>query len=124
MSVLALIGAIALAGGAFHLWSNRPGRTAVSVNGRILTARELEWRAQTLVDDAKRVEKLFDMRRERLKGLAGKANSLSPLGVLSRGYAVATKDGKAIKDAAAVSVGDEVEVRLQTGKIKTVVKEK
>ena len=64
MSVLALIGAVALAGGAFHLWSNRPGRTAVSVNGRILTARELEWRAQTLVDDAKRVEKLLIPERE------------------------------------------------------------
>ena len=57
MSVLALIGAVALAGGAFFLWSNRPGRTAVSVNGRILTARELDWRTQTLIDDAKRVEK-------------------------------------------------------------------
>ena len=55
MSVLALVGAVALAGGAFFLWSNRPGRTAVSVNGRILTARELDWRAQTLIDDAKEV---------------------------------------------------------------------
>jgi exodeoxyribonuclease VII large subunit len=70
------------------------------------------------------IERLFAMRQEKLKGLIGKANSLSPLAVLSRGYAVATKDGKAIKDAATVSVGDEVEVRLQTGKIKTVVKEK
>ena len=89
----------------------------------------LDERAKDLADmkksyDVRSVEKLFSMRQEKLKGLAGKANSLSPLGVLSRGYAVATKDGKAIKDAAAVSVGDEVEVRLQTGKIKTVVKEK
>ena len=59
MSVLSLIGAIALAGGAFVLWSNRPGRMAVSVNGRVLTVRELDWRAQTLVDDAKRVENLL-----------------------------------------------------------------
>jgi hypothetical protein len=29
------------------------------VNGRILTARELDWRAQTLIDDAKRVENLL-----------------------------------------------------------------
>lgn len=64
MSILALIGAIALAGGAFFLWSNRPGRTAVSVNGRILTARELDWRAQTLIDDAKRVEKIIISDRE------------------------------------------------------------
>ncbi len=64
MSVLALIGAVALAGGAFFLWSNRPGRTAVSVNGRILTARELDWRAQTLIDDAKRMENLRIPERE------------------------------------------------------------
>lgn len=64
MSVLALVGAFALAGGAFFLWSNRPGRTAVSVNGRILTARELDWRAQTLIDDAKRMEKLIIPERE------------------------------------------------------------
>ena len=59
MSVLSIIGAVALAAGAFFLWSNRPGRMAVSVNGRILTARELDWRAQTLIDDAKRVENLL-----------------------------------------------------------------
>ena len=64
MSVLALVGAVALAGGAFFLWSNRPGRTAVSVNGRILTARELDWRAQTLIDDAKRMENLLIPERE------------------------------------------------------------
>ena len=47
VSVLAIVGAFAIAGGAFYLWSNRPGRTAVSVNGRVLTDRELTWRAQT-----------------------------------------------------------------------------
>ena len=65
VSTLALIGAIALAGGAFFLWSNRPGRTAVSVNGRILTDRELTWRAQTMMDDAMRVEKLLIPEREK-----------------------------------------------------------
>ena len=64
VSVLAIVGAFAIAGGAFYLWSNRPGRTAVSVNGRVLTDRELTWRAQTLIDDAKRVEKLLIPERE------------------------------------------------------------
>lgn len=59
VSVLALVGAVALVGGAFVLWSNRPGRTAVSVNGRILTERDLDRRAQTLLDDAKRMENLL-----------------------------------------------------------------
>ena len=69
MSVLALVGAVALAGGAFFLWSNRPGRTAVSVNGRILTARELDWRAQTLIDDAKRMENLLIPEREKKEAM-------------------------------------------------------
>ena len=69
MSVLALVGAVALAGGAFFLWSNRPSRTAVSVNGRILTARELDWRAQTLIDDAKRMENLLIPEREKKEAM-------------------------------------------------------
>ena len=64
VAVLALIGAVALVVGGVVLWSNRPGRTAVSVNGRILTDRELTWRAQTLIDDAKRVEKLLIPEKE------------------------------------------------------------
>ena len=64
VAVLALIGAVALVVGGVMLWSNRPGRTAVSVNGRILTYRELTWRAQTLIDDAKRVEKLLIPEKE------------------------------------------------------------
>ena len=55
VAFLALVGAVALVGGGVMLWLNRPGRTAVSVNGRILTDRELTWRAQTLIDDARRM---------------------------------------------------------------------
>ena len=64
VAILALIGAIALVVGGVLLWCNRPGRMAVSVNGRILTDRELTWRAQTLIDDAKRVENLLIPEKE------------------------------------------------------------
>jgi len=64
VAFLALVGAVALVGGAVLLWLNRPGRTAVSVNGRVLTDRELTWRAQTLIDDAKRMENLLIPERE------------------------------------------------------------
>lgn len=89
----------------------------------------LDERAKELADlrkryDARNVEKLLSMRQEKLKGLVGKANTLSPLGVLSRGYAVATKGGKALKDSSQVCVGDEVEIRLEAGKFKAEVKEK
>ena len=63
------------------------------------------------------VERLFRLKEEKLKGLVGRTHSLSPLAVLSRGYAVASKDGKALKNTEGVSVGDEVELRLQNGKL-------
>ena len=64
VAILALIGAAALVVGGVMLWANRPGRTAVSVNGRILTERELTWRAQTLIDDARRMEHLLIPEKE------------------------------------------------------------
>ena len=69
VAILALIGAIALVVGGVMLWCNRPGRMAVSVNGRILTERELTWRAQTLIDDAKRVENLLIPAKEMSEAL-------------------------------------------------------
>lgn len=65
----------------------------------------------------KNVEKILALRREQLKGMAGKAQSLSPLAVLSRGYAVVSKDGRAVKDSAEVGVGDSVDIRLQQGAV-------
>ena len=58
LHVFALVGLSALTVLGVWLWGQRPWRTAVSVNGRILTARELDLRAQTLLDDAQRVEHL------------------------------------------------------------------
>ena len=46
---------------------------------------------------------------------AGKIASLNPLGVLSRGYSVAAKDGKALKSSEELKVGDVVDVRLDNG---------
>ena len=65
----------------------------------------------------KNVEKILALRREQLKGMAGKAQSLSPLAVLSRGYAVVSKDGRAVKSSADVGVGDSVDIRLQQGAV-------
>ena len=69
IAFLALVGAVALVGGGVMLWLNRPGRTAVSVNGRILTDRELTWRAQTLIDDARRMENLLIPEKEMPRAL-------------------------------------------------------
>lgn len=44
-------------------------------------------------------------------------NGVNPLAVLSRGYSVATKGGKAIKSAEELSVGDVIEVKLNKGEV-------
>lgn len=44
-------------------------------------------------------------------------NGVNPLAVLSRGYSVATKNGKAIKTAGELSVGDVIDVKLNEGEV-------
>lgn len=67
--------------------------------------------------------------RRRLDGaessLMIKAQSISamnPLGVLSRGYAVALKDGKSVKSAEELNVGDMIDVKLNKGGVSAEVK--
>lgn len=67
--------------------------------------------------------------RRRLDGaessLMIKAQSISamnPLGVLSRGYAVALKDGKSVKSADELNVGDIIDVKLNKGGVSAEVK--
>lgn len=55
--VLLFLAAAALVGG-FMLWQRRPGRIVISVNGHAITAQELAWRGQTLLNDAKRDQHL------------------------------------------------------------------
>jgi exodeoxyribonuclease VII large subunit len=58
----------------------------------------------------------LDRSRERLSIGAGKLASLSPLGVLARGYAIAfDRQGSVIKRAADVNSGDRVNVRVSEG---------
>jgi len=62
--------------------------------------------------------------RERLALAAASLDALSPLAVLSRGYAIAQDEaGKLLMSAADVSAGDRVDVRLANGKLKTRVEE-
>ncbi len=58
--------------------------------------------------------------RSRVERLAGKLESLSPLAVLSRGYSL-TQDsqGKVVRSAAALSVGDTVSLRFAEGGAQT-----
>lgn len=59
----------------------------------------------------------LDRRQRGLALHARQLSALSPLAVLSRGYAVALHEGRAVKDAAAVSAGDALTIRVHAGEI-------
>lgn len=61
------------------------------------------------------LERYFRFKQECLKGAVAKVESLNPLAVLTRGYAVALKDGKAVTKSSQLDAGDVVEIRLSEG---------
>lgn len=64
--------------------------------------------------------RMTERRRLRLTSLAGRLDALSPLAVLSRGYAIARgPDGHILKETAGVSAGQRVEVMLHKGRLTT-----
>jgi exodeoxyribonuclease VII large subunit len=63
-----------------------------------------------------RFQRRLDFARSRFAKSAAMLDGLSPLKVLDRGYAIATRAGRAITDADALSKGDLVEVRVAKGK--------
>ncbi len=63
--------------------------------------------------------------RLRLRVLVGQLNQLSPMNVLERGYAIVFDDqGKIVKSAAAVRVGDPLAIQLARGRLHAEVKKK
>jgi len=54
-------------------------------------------------------------RQARLQVAAGKLDALSPLAVLSRGYGIVFKDGKAVRRAKDVRAGDRLKVKVHEG---------
>jgi exodeoxyribonuclease VII large subunit len=63
--------------------------------------------------------------RRDVSGLAGRLDAMSPLKVLSRGYAIATRadDGRAVRNASEVAPGDRVHVRVGEGSFDAEVKD-
>ncbi|MFZ5814525.1 MAG: exodeoxyribonuclease VII large subunit [Bacillota bacterium] len=62
--------------------------------------------------------RMLEGHRRELKGLAGRLDALSPLAVLSRGYAIAREaTGRVIKEAEQVKAGDRIRVMLHKGQL-------
>ncbi len=68
-------------------------------------------------------ERLTGEKRRTYVALAAKLDALSPLKVLGRGYAIAEKDGKALRTAADAAAGDRITVRLTGGSLGCAVEE-
>ncbi len=95
---------------------------------RVALYRQLEGRARLM---RRRLEaadqplelypRLVEQERQRLQALAATLGAVSPLSVLSRGYAIAfsrvRNRRKPILDSMAVGVGDAIEVQLKKGRL-------
>jgi len=77
-------------------------------------------RADELSDRLFAATRRYLERRRRILELRhGRLDALSPLAVLSRGYALALKDGHAVRDVGELSPGDALVLRLHQGSART-----
>ena len=81
--------------------------------------RSLERHGERLSSSAARLRRasslLVERRRAGLERSAAKLRALSPLATLDRGYAIVRREGAVVRSAAALSSGDEIDVRLAAG---------
>jgi exodeoxyribonuclease VII large subunit len=88
-------------------------------------ARQMRARLNAARDPIARVPARALAARQSLEAVAATLNAVSPLSVLSRGYAIAFKRAgkrrKPILDSSTVSVGDPIEVQLKKGRLECTV---
>jgi exodeoxyribonuclease VII large subunit len=90
---------------------------ARSPQARVALARTREARAHAAAETA--IRRRLDLNRRRLSQTATRLDALSPLAVLGRGYALARResDGRIVRAAGDVSLGDRLLLRLARGQI-------
>ena len=94
----------------------------LEVRRRLETDRARTAASESTLQHAMRRQ--LDRRSARLQSLLAQLGDLSPLNVLERGYALAYgPDGRLLRDAAQVSLGDQLRVRLARGRLTAEVKE-
>lgn len=97
------------------------GRLGELLRARLDAARVARERHQVRLSDQMRTR--MNKRHTEVAQLAGRLDAMSPLKVLSRGYAIAThaKDGRAVRDISEVALGDRVELRVCHGEFEAEV---
>lgn len=68
------------------------------------------------------IERRMTNQKHLLESLSIKLQGFDPQLVLSRGYSITLKDGKAVRDPQQLQPGDEIETRVEKGTIRSVVK--
>jgi exodeoxyribonuclease VII large subunit len=97
--------------------------------GRLETAlrNHVERREQRLSALGERLraspQLLLERRRDALDHLGARLQGMSPLATLARGYAIVRSGGDALRDAAAVSPGDHLDVELASGSLGATVED-
>ena len=66
---------------------------------------------------------LLERRRSSLDHMGARLHALSPLATLGRGYAIVRAGAEALRDAAAVSPGDRLEIELGSGSLGATVED-
>ena len=94
---------------------------ARSPRARVALARIREARAWVAATTA--IERHLERRRGLLSAAATRLDALSPLAVLGRGYALVRRerDGRIVREAGDVELGDRLELRLARGQIEAEV---
>ena len=86
------------------------------ITDRALAVDQIEERLNAAIRQSLR------RRRDAMRTLAASTEALSPLAVLSRGYAVVqTTEGETVRDASTTASGDAIEIKLHRGKLKATV---
>ena len=75
--------------------------------------------AQSILPMAQR---RLEAARHRVELMEERAKALDPTLLLRRGYSITLRQGRAVRDAASLRSGDEIETRLENGTIKSIVK--
>ncbi len=128
--VMALAGRLSLAMGAALARRRDTLAEEERALRRLSPTARLEQARQRVDDLAARSTELLQrdlsLWRERLAGLGGRLESVSPLGTLERGYAVVRRraDGRLVRSVAQVAAGDELEVRVSDGEFAATVQGK
>jgi exodeoxyribonuclease VII large subunit len=107
-----------------HLRADPLSRTLAPAQllGRLATARVRFESAYSGCNTG--IEKQVEEAEKRLGLAAASLDALSPLAVLQRGYAIAQhQNGRLLRDARSISVGESVKVRLAKGRITASVDE-